>query len=213
VRTDQVLYDRPEQVKIKDLYAAQYGKLAPDVYARVTLGYLEQMYAGLSAETLWAPFDTHWSLSAEANYVRQRDYDGGFGLRDYEVMTGHVAGQYTFDSGAYARLSVGRYLAGDKGATFTVGRTFKNGWDLSAYATLTDVPFDDFGEGSFDKGIRLEIPITALIGVRSRAKSRIEIRSITRDGGAALNVPGRLSEMIEGYSRRDLVNSWSRVLR
>lgn len=213
VRTDQVLYDRSDQVKIKDFYVVQYSKLAPDVYGRVTLGYLEQMYAGISAETLWAPFVSPWSFSAEANYVRQRDYDGGFGLRDYGVVTGHLAGQYTFDSGAYAKLSVGRYLAGDKGATITVGRTFKNGWDLSAYATLTDVPFDDFGEGSFDKGIRLEIPIAALFGVQSRSKSRIELRSITRDGGARLNVPGRLSEMVEGYSRRDIVNSWSRVLR
>ena len=213
VRTDQVLYDRSEQIKIKDLYIAQYGKLAPDVYGRVTLGYLEQMYAGISAETLWAPFSSSWSFSAEANYVHQRDYDGGFGLRDYDVVTGHLAGRYTFDSGAYAKLSVGRYLAGDKGATFTVGRTFKNGWDLSAYATLTDVPFDAFGEGSFDKGIRLEIPIAALFGVQSRSKSRVGLRSITRDGGATLNVPGRLSEMIEGYSRRDIVNSWSRVLR
>ena len=213
VRTDQVLYDQSDDVIIKDLYAAKYARLAPDLFGRVTVGYLEQMYAGLSAEALWAPFDSPWSFGLEANYVAQRDYDGLFGLRDYEVFTGHLSGQYTMSNGAYFQLATGQYLAGDRGATFTVGRTFKNGWDLSAYATLTDVPFDTFGEGSFDKGIRLEIPIAALMGTQTRDRSRIGIRSITRDGGARVQVPGQLSEMIEGYRRRDLQGTWSRIFR
>lgn len=213
VRTEQLLYDQSDDVVVKELYVAQYGKLAPDVFARVTAGYLEQMYAGLSTEALWAPFNSPWSFGAEANYVAKREYDGLFGLQDYEVFTGHVTAQYMTRSGAYAQVAAGQYLAGDKGATFTVGRTFKNGWDLSAYATFTDVSFEDFGEGSFDKGIRLEIPVAALFGMQSRDRSRIGIRSITRDGGARLEVPGRLMEMTEGYRRRDIQASWSRVLR
>lgn len=213
VRTEQVLYDQSDNVKIKELYVAKYGRLAPDIYGRLTAGYLEQMYAGISAEALWAPFDRPWSVGIDANYVAKRDYDGLFGLRDYDVFTGHVTGKYTLSDGAYVQISAGQYLAGDKGATFAVGRTFTNGWDLSAYATLTDVPFEMFGEGSFDKGIRLEIPMAALFGTQTRDKHRIGLRSITRDGGARLQVPGQLAEMIEGYTERDLISSWPRVLR
>lgn len=213
VRSNQILYDQTDDLIITDLYLAKYGKLSSDIYSRATLGYLEQMYAGLSFEALWAPFSSPWSFGVDANYVFQRDYSGGFGLLDYETFTGHLTTQYTTSKGAYVQVSAGQYLAGDKGATFTLGRTFKNGWDLSAYATLTDVPFKTFGEGSFDKGIRLEIPIAALFGMESRTKSRIGIRSINRDGGARLEVPGRLMEMTEGYRRRDIQASWSKVLR
>ena len=36
---------------------------------------------------------------------------------------------------------------------------FGSGWEVGGYATLTDVPFDTFGEGSFDKAIYVSIPI------------------------------------------------------
>ena len=45
--------------------------------------------------------------------------------------------------------------AGDYGATFSLSRTFNNGWDL-LFATLTDVRFY-LWEGSFDKGITLKV--------------------------------------------------------
>ena len=44
-------------------------------------------------------------------------------------------------------------------ATFSLSRTFNNGWEIGAYATLTDVKFSTFGEGSFDKGITLKAPL------------------------------------------------------
>lgn len=213
VRSNQSLYDQTDNVRIENLYVSAFHRLATDVYSRATLGYFEQMYAGLSGEILWKPFDRNWSLGAELNHVVQRDFDGKFGLRDYNVSTGHVSVGHHLDSGYYGKVEAGRYLAGDLGATFIVGRSFANGWDLSAYATLTDVPFDDFGEGSFDKGIRLEIPMAALLGTARRHKYRFAINSINRDGGQRVSVPGRLSEVLEGYSGRELSQTWSRILR
>ena len=49
------------------------------------------------------------------------------------------------------QFDAGKYLAGDYGATFSFSRTFNNGWEIGAYATLTNVAFSTFGEGSFDK--------------------------------------------------------------
>ena len=45
------------------------------------------------------------------------------------------------------KVDAGRYLAGDWGATFALDREFDNGWKVGAYFTLTDMPFDEFGEG------------------------------------------------------------------
>ena len=38
-------------------------------------------------------------------------------------------------------------------------RRFANGWSVGAYATKTDVTADEFGEGSFAKGVTLTIPL------------------------------------------------------
>ena len=67
-------------------------------------------------------------------------------------------------------------LAGDYGATVRLDRVFDNGWRVGAFATLTDVSFDDFGEGSFDKGITLEIPLGWTAGTATRQNLAATIR-------------------------------------
>ena len=56
------------------------------------------------------------------------------------------------------KLSAGEYLAGDKGYTFEVSK-FENGVKFGAFSR-TDVSATEYGEGSFDKGIKLVIPFS-----------------------------------------------------
>ena len=213
VRTDYAQYSREGDPAIEHLTLTAYGRPARDLYSRVTIGYLEQMYAGVSGEILWKPVGSRLALGAELNYVKQRDFDQLFGLRNYEVLTGHVSAYYSFGNGFHGQLDVGRYLAGDYGATITLDREFANGWRVGAYATFTNVPFDDFGEGSFDKGIRLTIPLQATLGRPSRRTNTVTIQSLTRDGGARLNVRDRLYPQVRDYHRPDLAREWGRVWR
>ena len=67
---------------------------------------------------------------------------------------------------------------------------------MGAYGTITNVPANKFGEGSFDKGIFLSIPLDWSLGVPSPNKETIEFNVMTRDGGAKLNVPYRLYDLI-----------------
>ena len=152
-------------------------------------------------------------LGVELNFVKQRDFDQMFGLRDYEVATGHASAYYDFGNGFHGQLDVGRYLAGDYGATVALDREFANGWRVGAYATFTDVSYDDFGEGSFDKGIRLSIPLGWVLGQPSRQANNAEIKSLTRDGGARLNVDGRLYEQVRDYHRPEMAKTWGRFWR
>jgi hypothetical protein len=171
------------------------------------------MFAGVSGELLWYPHGNRLALGAELNYVAQRDFDQLFGLRDYQVATGHVSAYYDLGHGFQAQLDVGRYLAGDLGATFSLDRRFENGWNIGAFATLTDVPFDQFGEGSFDKGIRLTIPLDWISGRPTRARTDLVIRPILRDGGARLNVDGRLYELVRPANGTELTDGWGRFWR
>ena len=73
------------------------------------------------------------------------------------------------------------------GATFELRRTCRNGWQVGVWASLTDVPFEDFGEGSFDKGFYFQIPLDGVFGGRSRGKFSTRMRPIQRDGGQRLD--------------------------
>ena len=210
VRTDSSLYDREGETALTELTAAYFFRPAPQVFGRVTVGYLEPMFAGVSTEVLWKPDGKRYALGAEVNYAVQRDYDQGFGLRDYSIVTGHVSGYYELPRDYHLQLDVGRYLAGDYGATLSLDREFENGWRVGAFATLTDVPFSDFGEGSFDKGITLAIPLDFVTGRPTQRKNYVPLRPIQRDGGAKLSVSGRLYEEVRGAKNTDLLDGWGR---
>ncbi len=214
VRSDVRKYARQGDPSLKRLTLSYYFRPGKDLYGRVTAGYLETMYGGISTEVLWKPVDSPFALGAELNYVKQRDFDQLFGFQAYEVATGHLTGYWDMGNGFEAQGSVGRYLGGDVGGTLKVERVFKNGWRVGAYATLTDVPFADFGEGSFDKGLTFTIPFDHFIGTASRRSASPTIQPILRDGGAKLNVDGRLYGTLRGgYHRPDLVKSWGRFWR
>ena len=213
VRSDGALYSRGNDPKIQHLTIAKYGRLGEDWYSRVTLGYLESMYAGVSGEVLWKPVASRLALGAELNYVGKRDYDQLFGLQGYEVATGHVSAYYDFGNGFHGQLDVGRYLAQDWGATVSLDREFGNGWKVGAYVTKTNVSSAAFGEGSFDKGIRITVPMSWAIGSASRRKNDIVIQSLTRDGGARLNVNGRLYDGVRDSHRPEMAKTWGRFWR
>jgi hypothetical protein len=211
VRTDAVEYDQGGATSIPQLYVSRQWKAAPDVYTRVSAGYLERMFGGVSAEVLWKPVASRLALGVEANYVKQRAFDDVLGFQDYSVATGHASAYYEFNHGLTAKIDVGRYLAGDVGATFTLEREFANGWRVGGFFTLTDATAEEFGAGSFDKGIKLTIPAEWLLGRPDTRVRSTTIRPFSRDGGARLNVPGRLYEQVRSGHREGLVGNWSGV--
>ncbi|MEH6520459.1 YjbH domain-containing protein [Sulfitobacter sp.] len=211
VRSDAVEYDQGGATSIPQLYVSRQWKTAPDVYTRVSAGYLERMFGGVSAEALWKPVASRLALGAEVNYVKQRAFDDILGFQDYSVATGHVSAYYEFKHGLTGQLDVGQYLAGDVGATFTLEREFANGWRLGGFFTLTDATAEEFGAGSFDKGIILTIPADWLLGKPDTRVRSTTVRPFSRDGGARLNVPGRLYEQVRSGHRKGLVGNWSGV--
>ncbi len=204
VRSDANIYAREGESGLEYWTVDYLMRPGEDLYARVSAGYLEKMYGGISGELLWKPVDSRLGLGVEVNYVQQRDFDKLFGFQDYSIATGHVSAYYDLGGGFDAQVDVGRYLAGDWGATFGLDRTFANGWSLGAFATFTDVSAEEFGEGSFDKGIRFSAPLSWFTGQPSRTELSSTIRPVLRDGGARLNVRNRLFPLVEDYHEGEL---------
>lgn len=124
-------------------------------------GILENMFSGIGMEYLYFKQETNYAFGFEAFSVRKRDYEWRFGHLDYEndMVKGNFYlrnyGSIPFDM----KISAGEYLAGDKGFTLEFSRTFEGGLRLGAFASFTNVSREDFGEGSFDKGVFFSIPI------------------------------------------------------
>ena len=124
-------------------------------------GILEDMFSGYGLEYLYFKQNTNYAYGFEVFNVRKRDYDWGFGHLDYENLT-YSANLYYRNYGSIPfdmKISAGEYLAGDLGSTIEFKRQFSNGVSFGVFATFTDVSTEQFGEGSFDKGITFNIPI------------------------------------------------------
>ncbi|TPE49119.1 YjbH domain-containing protein [Amaricoccus solimangrovi] len=214
VRSDAWLYAKDaSEVTVPYLTIGQYERLGQDLYGQAQAGILEPMFGGVFGEMLWAPPGQRLALGGNLAYARQRDFDGGFGFQDYDVVTGFLSGFYDFGGGYYGQVDVGRYLAKDWGSTLTVSRRFGNGFELAAFATLTDVSFDEFGEGSFDKGFAFSVPLSWMTGKPSLNQFGMVIRPILRDGGAQLWVPNRLYAMTRPGRQEELGSRWERFWR
>ena len=198
VHSEWPLYDLAGQSgHIHELALSYLKNLAPGLYGRARGGLLEPFFAGIGGELLYKP--AHWpiGIGLDIHRVQKRDYDMRFDLLDYKTTIGHVSLYYDAGGMFDIEINAGRYLAGDWGATTTISREFGSGWEVGGYATLTDVPFDKFGEGSFDKAIYISIPIDWIISTPTQAQRKLGLRPITRDGGANLTSARFLNRFIK----------------
>ena len=97
--------------------------------------------------------------------------------------------------------------------TFSLDREFDNGFRVGGFFTLTDASEEDFGEGSFDKGISVSIPTDWFFGTPSRRRITTSFNSLTRDGGQKVSVPGRLYGTVSSAQNPDLEEGWGRFWR
>ncbi|WP_417615583.1 YjbH domain-containing protein [Oceanisphaera sp.] len=188
VRTLVRKYIKDSPVRMQNLQLTWMDRLAPNWYAQAYGGYLELMYAGAGGEVLYRPAETNWALGANLNWVKQRDFDSQFGMLDYAVTTGHLGAYYELPwlDDTLLQLQTGQYLAGDKGMTFELSHKFDSGVVAGAFATLTNVSSEDYGEGSFTKGFYISIPFDLLTVRPSTTSSTISWIPLTRDGGQML---------------------------
>tara|TARA_Y100001968_G_scaffold40802_1_gene30956 strand:- start:902 stop:1891 length:990 start_codon:yes stop_codon:yes gene_type:complete len=204
VRTDIRSYATSSDVQLSRLQYTQTHRLDRDLYAMAYAGLFEWMYGGVGGEVLYRPYGANWAIGADFNWVKQRGFEQDFSFRDYSTLTGHVTGY--LQTGFYnvlAKGSVGRYLAGDYGATLDLSRRFDNGFTMGAWATMTNVSKEEFGEGSFDKGVYIQIPFDAFFVRSTTSVGTIAWNPLTRDGGARL---ARYYQLYNFTNDRDLDN-------
>jgi hypothetical protein len=133
----------------------------------------------------------NYAIGFEVFEAVKRDYEMRFGTINYSNVTSSLNFYYKnynyipFDM----KVSLGEYLAGDEGGTIEISRTFRNGTKFGVFATITDVSSEQFGEGSFDKGIFFNVPVYGNF-------VNYTWRPLTKDPGAKLNRKNNLYNLL-----------------
>ena len=157
----------------------------------VSAGILEEMFSGIGFEYLYFKRDANYAFGFEIFDVTKRDYEMRFGTMAYKNVTGSANFYYrNYDIIPFdAKVSYGEYLAGDEGVTFELSRSFLNGTKFGVFASFTDVSSEQFGEGTFDKGIFFNIPVYGNF-------INYSWRPLTKDPGAKLNRKHTLHDLL-----------------
>lgn len=222
VRTMFRAYSNEHAVTMSNLQLTWFQDYSETMDQQFYAGYLESMFAGIGSEFLYRPKGSNWAIGADVNLVSQRDPQSYFGVYDekwqnipeygrpFQVIdkgfTGFVSGyyypQWTFLSDLMIQVDFGQFLAGDVGTQLNVSKQFKSGVIAGAFASITDLSADDFGEGSFTKGFYISIPFDIMTVKPSTNRANFSWQPLTRDGGQKL---GRKYHLIELTDQR---NPW-----
>ena len=214
VRSDIREYIQQGRDSLDQLQIDYLFRPAKYTYGRLSAGIFEMMYGGVSGEVYYKRPESRWGFGLTLNWVKKRDFDQGLGFQDYQTVTGHLAIHYdlpVYD--LHFSTSVGRYLAGDRGVTFDLSRRFPSGVVVGGFFTLTNVSAQDFGEGSFDKGFYMRIPLDMFLLRSSTHTMLFGFRPLTRDGGQKVNVGPSVSGIPTSDSYGRIMESWDDFMR
>ena len=210
VRTDIVQYlKQSSKSHITRLQMNYFMNPTKSIYAKISAGIFEPMFAGYGGEVLYKPFNQNYGVGVELWQVRQRSYRQLFRFQKYETLTGHINLYYKEPkTRVLLHLKGGRYLAKDSGFTVNVSRQFSSGLNMGVFFSLTDISKAEFGEGSFDKGFFFNLPIQVFFEQYSRGQSGFGLRPLTRDGAAILVHAQNLWGTSYQANKDQLVNDW-----
>jgi hypothetical protein len=204
VRSDVAEYkDEGNVLKLERLLLNRYFFPAQRVYARASVGYYEEMFGGAGGQVMYLPQSGKWAIDITADWVKQRDFEGGFGFQDYDTVTSlaslHVKLPWLPDT--YGTVRAGRFLAQDEGARFELKRRFRSGIEIGFWYTRTNG--DDItspgspGDPYYDKGVFMNIPLGPLLQKDSQTIAGLSLAPWTRDVGQMVVSPGDLYTLFE----------------
>ena len=154
-----------------------------------------------------------YHLGFSLHKVKQRDFNQRFSLRDYETTTGFLSHYLSLPFGINSKISVGKYLAGDKGLTLDLSRRFQSGFTLGIFATKTDLSAEEFGEGSFNKGFYISVPTQLFYSDFTTGNISFGLQPLTKDGGAMLIQQNSLFGILGDSNRNSLIRDWDFLTR
>jgi len=205
VRSDVAEYRKGDRGRLDTLLLNQYFHPQRRFYGRLSIGYYEEMFAGAGGQLLYLPKNSRWAFDLAADWLKQREFQGGLDFKDYTTVSALGSVHYRSPVlGLSVTARAGRFLAKDTGIRLEVSRQFRSGVVVGAWYTHTDAN-DITGPGRpgapyQDKGVFASVPLNSMLTWDSRATARLSIAPWTRDVGQMVASPGDLYLMMDRSS-------------
>jgi Exopolysaccharide biosynthesis protein YbjH len=211
VRSDSWKY-LGSDITFDSLLMDQIIRISDRTFGRLSLGYLEFMYAGAGGEVLRFFGDGNLALGFEADWARKREPGSGFGLLDFDVYDVLADGYYHFAPfGITFQAQYGRFLAGDVGWLFTVSRQYDTGVTIGGWYSLTDTnDLTDYNKGYNEKGVFITLPLRIFLTKDSPQSYTYAIAPWSRDVAARIyhwqTLYGLAGDLMPGRVRAKLTD-------
>jgi hypothetical protein len=199
VRSDSIRYNQKQSLHIQTAYLQKQWNCTHGFFARGSIGYFEIAYAGVAFETLYYPVSSSWAVGIEVAGVMKRKYSGlSFQTKIRKLSSDnvlhhvpYVGAQYFLEFyydfrpwETYFKISLGQFLARDKGIRLEWTRYFSSGFHFSLWYTVTDGGDRVNGKRYFDKGFAFSMPLDWFMNKSSRTKIGYGMSAWLRDVGA-----------------------------
>ncbi len=212
VRSDVQEYLTEGKNSIENMQIQYFDQPFKDVFTRLDFGILEPMFGGFGGEALYRPFDKKYGIGFSMHKVKQRAYNQMFSFKDYSTVTGHLALYYDWPYSVRSNILLGKYLAGDKGVTLDLSRRFKSGFTLGVFASKTTLSAEEFGEGSFDKGFYISVPVNLFYSDFRTGAISFGLHPLTKDGAATLIQRNSLIGIVGDQNKDAILRDWDYLL-
>jgi len=186
VRSDSAPY-LEDKAALERAMFEQIKKIKYELYGRVSGGLLEVEYGGVDGEVAMPLCNGRVMVGLSGSYVRKREPGSPLQFKhddwkDY-YTTGFVNGRLNIpEREIMLDVKAGQFLAGDRGARFTISKFFNGGILLAWYSmTSTSIFTDSFNRDYHDKGIAITIPLRVFSGSDSRTALKYSLSPWTRD--------------------------------
>lgn len=216
VATDYIRYRQSYALSWDRMYLQKSWNFGRGCFGRFAGGYFQVNYAGVAAEALWYPAHSCFAIGLEGAIVKKRKYRGlGFQseIRHFEGTTPIFIPYTTLeqyfldfyldfpDLRVFTKVSVGQFLARDKGVRFELTRYFENGIRLTGWITYTDAHDKIHERNYYDRGISIEIPFDLFYKCSSRKIWSYGMAAWLRDAGYSIWTGRALFESINKERR------------
>jgi len=139
----------------------QIGHITRRTFGRISMGYFEDMFAGIGGEVLTFLGDGKLALGIEADWATKRRPTSLLQLEDLHAHSLLANAFYCLpDLNMILRAQYGKFLAKDEGWRFTVSREFDTGAIAGFWYSITDTGnLSGFNRDYHDKGVFISLPL------------------------------------------------------
>ncbi len=190
VRSDIDYYLNNKHPDVPVLAVSYVSPLFKNTFIGLSAGYNELMFAGIGGDVIHFVGDGRFAVGFGGDWVRKRDPNRVFRLKNYGFHDVYVSAYYTMKyPEMHFSIKAGRFLAGDKGVRIDVSRVVK-GFEVGFWYTYSDTSkFTGPNKNYHDKGVFVAVPLRMFKWRDTRQVGYYSLSPWTRDVGQLAGRP------------------------